>query len=64
MEAVALQIADVFNAMHLARARRLLCAVEALIARRVLALTELARSWPGARRSHAPLKALDRLAKL
>lgn len=52
---------DVFNAMHLARARRLLCAVEALIARRVLALTELARSWPGARRSHAPLKALDRL---
>ena len=52
---------DVFNAMHLARARRLLHAVEALIARRVLTLTELARSWPGELRVHAPLKALDRL---
>ena len=54
-------LADVFAAMHASRARCLLRAVEALVIRRQLVLTELARSWPGAERIHAPLKALDRL---
>lgn len=54
-------LADVLEPMHKARARRLLAAVEALVAGRRLTLTDLARSWPGAVWVHAPLKALDRL---
>jgi hypothetical protein len=41
--------------------RRLLGAVEALVASRQLVLMELARQFPGALRVAAPLKALDRL---
>jgi hypothetical protein len=52
---------DVFTKMHAARARRLLTAVDALVSGRRLTLTDLARSWPGATWTHAPLKALDRL---
>lgn len=47
--------------MHALRRRVLLRAVEALIAGRRLTLIDLARSWPGAERVRAPLKALDRL---
>lgn len=47
--------------MHRARARVLLLAVEALIAGRRLTMMDLARSWPGAERVRAPLKAVDRL---
>ncbi|RAP59498.1 transposase [Oleiagrimonas sp. MCCC 1A03011] len=47
--------------MHKARARVLLLAVEALIAGRRLTLIDVARSWPGAERIRAPLKAFDRL---
>lgn len=41
--------------------RRLLGAVDALVASRQLVLMELARQYPGAMRVAAPLKALDRL---
>lgn len=51
----------VFDSMHSARRARLLGAVEALINGRRLTLIDLARSWLGALRVHAPLKALDRL---
>lgn len=51
----------VFDSMHAARRARLLGAVEALINGRRLTLIDLARSWVGALRVHAPLKALDRL---
>lgn len=54
-------LSSVLGPMHAARARRLLTAVEALLAGRRLTLTGLARSWPGATWVHAPLKALDRL---
>lgn len=54
-------IGDALDALHSTRCRRLLGAVEALVAGRRLSLTELARQWPGAERMHAPLKALDRL---
>src|SRR5690606_8277741 len=47
--------------MHALRSRVLLCAVEAMIHGRRLTLMDLARSWPGAERIRAPLKALDRL---
>lgn len=43
------------------RVRRLLVAVEALVAARQVVLMELARQYPGARWVAAPLKALDRL---
>lgn len=49
------------EAMHRARSRVLLLAVEALIAGRRLTMMDLARSWPGAERVRAPLKAIDRL---
>ncbi|MCK9386757.1 MAG: hypothetical protein M0Q15_19270 [Nevskia sp.] len=49
------------NALHVARQRVLLKAVEALTAGRRLTLMDVARSWPGAERIRAPLKALDRL---
>lgn len=52
---------SVFDAMHAGRARRLLCAVDALVSGRCLTLTGVARSWLGATYVHAPLKALDRL---
>lgn len=47
--------------MHKTRAHALLCAVNALIAGRRLTLMNVARSWPGAERIWAPLKAFDRL---
>ncbi len=47
--------------MHALRRRVLLWATEALIAGRRLTLMDVARSWPGAERVRAPLKALDRL---
>lgn len=49
------------TAMHQMRARVLLRAVEALLAGRRLTLMDVARSWPGAERVRAPLKAFDRL---
>lgn len=47
--------------MHALRSRVLLRSVEALIAGRRLTLIDVARSWPGAERVRAPLKAFDRL---
>jgi hypothetical protein len=47
--------------MHALRSRVLFRAVEAMIQGRRLTLMDLARSWPGAERVRAPLKALDRL---
>lgn len=47
--------------MHALREQTLLRAVEALIAGRRLTLIDVARSWPGAQRVRAPLKAFDRL---
>lgn len=49
------------SGMHALRMRALLNAVQALIAGRRLTLTDVARSWPGAERVRAPLKAFDRL---
>lgn len=54
-------IGEILDTLHATRCRRLLDAVEALVAGRRLTLTELARQWPGAEHVHAPLKALDRL---
>lgn len=54
-------LADSFRSMHLARLRVLMRAVEALISGRRLTLMDVARSWPGAERVRAPLKAFDRL---
>lgn len=54
-------LSDCLEAMHAARSRVLLLAVEALLAGRRLTLMDVARSWPGAERVRAPLKALDRL---
>ncbi len=54
-------LSSVFDSMHAARRARLIGAVEALVHGRRLTLTDLARSWVGALRTHAPLKALDRL---
>jgi hypothetical protein len=47
--------------MHALRSRVLLRAVEALLHGRRLTLMDVARSWPGAERVRAPLKAFDRL---
>ncbi len=54
-------LSDGLEAMHATRSRVLLRAVEALLAGRRLTLMDVARSWPGAERVRAPLKALDRL---
>lgn len=54
-------LSDCLGAMHAARSRVLLLAVEALLVGRHLTLMDVARSWPGAERVRAPLKALDRL---
>jgi hypothetical protein len=54
-------LAPVLGAMHAARRSVLLKAVEALISGRRLTLIDVARSWIGAERVRAPLKALDRL---
>src|SRR6185312_13089432 len=54
-------LGDALNRMHAQRARTLLHAVEALTHGRRLTLMDQARSWPGAERIRAPLKALDRL---
>ena len=48
------------GSMHALRRRVLLGATDALIAGRRLTLMDVARSWPGAERVRAPLKALDR----
>ena len=50
-----------FVAMHAVRTRVLLRSVEALLAGRRLTLIDVARSWPGAEKVRAPLKAFDRL---
>jgi hypothetical protein len=47
--------------MHSLRRNVLMRAVDALIAGRRLTMMDMARSWPGAERVRAPLKALDRL---
>lgn len=47
--------------MHELRSQTLLRSVEALLAGRRLTLTDVARTWPGAERIRAPLKAFDRL---
>lgn len=54
-------LADSFRSMHLTRSRVLMRAVEALLSGRRLTLMDVARSWPGAERVRAPLKAFDRL---
>lgn len=54
-------LSDALDSMHAVRSRVLLRAVEAVIHGRRLMLIDLARSWPGAERIRAPLKALDRL---
>ncbi|HET7662634.1 MAG TPA: IS4 family transposase [Rhodanobacteraceae bacterium] len=54
-------LADSFRSMHLNRLRVLMRAVEALLSGRRLTLMDVARSWPGAERVRAPLKAFDRL---
>lgn len=54
-------LGDALEGMHALRERVLLRATEALIAGRRLTLMDIARSWPGAERVRAPLKALDRL---
>lgn len=54
-------LGGVLDDMHALRQRVLLHATEALIAGRRLTLMDVARSWPGAERVRAPLKALDRL---
>jgi hypothetical protein len=47
--------------MHALREAVLLRSVQALIARRRLTLTDVARAWPGAECVAAPLKTFDRL---
>ncbi len=54
-------LGDALGAMHALRRRVLLRAVESVVHGRRLTLIDLARSWPGADRIRAPLKALDRL---
>ena len=54
-------LGDALKTMHANRQRTLLHAVESLTQGRRLTLMDLARSWPGAERIRAPLKALDRL---
>lgn len=54
-------LSECLDAMHAMRSRVLLQAVEALVAGRRLTLLDVARSWPGAERVRAPLKAFDRL---
>lgn len=54
-------LSDALDSMHAVRRRVLLHTVEAVIHGRRLTLIDLARSWPGAERIRAPLKALDRL---
>lgn len=54
-------LSDSLKPMHQTRLRVLMHAVEALVAGRRLTLMDIARSWPGAERVRAPLKAFDRL---
>jgi hypothetical protein len=54
-------LSECLDAMHAMRSRVLLRAVEALVVGRRLTLLDVARSWPGAERVRAPLKAFDRL---
>lgn len=54
-------LAESLGGMHALREAVLLRSVEALIAGRRLTLSDVARSWPGAKRVSAPLKAFDRL---
>ena len=54
-------LADSFRSMPLNRLGVLMRAVEALLSGRRLTLMDVARSWPGAERVRAPLKAFDRL---
>lgn len=61
IEVLQKSLGDALNTMHALRRRVLVDAVEALIQGRRLTMMDLARSWPGAERVRAPLKALDRL---
>lgn len=54
-------LSESLNTMHALRSQVLLRSVEALVAGRRLTLIDVARSWPGAERVRAPLKAFDRL---
>lgn len=54
-------LSESLNTMHALRSQVLLRSVEALVASRRLTLIDVARSWPGAERVRAPLKAFDRL---
>ena len=52
-------LGNALGSMHALRSRVLLHAVEAMIQGSRLTLIDLARSWPGAERVRAPLKALE-----
>lgn len=54
-------LSDSLGRMHGLREQTLLRSIEALLAGRRLTLMDVARSWPGAERIRAPLKAFDRL---
>lgn len=54
-------LSECLGRMHAARCAVLLQAVQALVAGHRLTLIDVARSWPGAERVRAPLKAFDRL---
>lgn len=54
-------MSECWAALDIRVVRRLLGAVDALVAARHVVLMELARQYPGAARVAAPLKALDRL---
>ena len=54
-------LGSALEGMHALRQRVLFKAVEATVRGRRLVLMDVARSWPGAVRVRAPLKALDRL---
>lgn len=54
-------LSESLGGIHALREAVLLRSVEALIAGRRLTLTDVARTWPGAERVNAPLKAFDRL---
>ena len=54
-------LSEALGQMHALRRNVLLTSVDALVSGRRLTLIDIARSWPGALRVRAPLKALDRL---
>ncbi len=54
-------VPDALSSLHTHTSRLLLRGVDALVCGHRLVLMDLARSYPGAERVWAPLKALDRL---